>query len=195
MFVELMVALLIGLSPAVEFKEDFSGKQLLSWETLSGSWKTQGGELLGSSSGGDGLIFFKGGVLKNFSLECKIKVENREGSLVFRALDRNNLYLLVLNPKIGEEAQGSVLLLRRVNGKETYFAGCEQYFPKNEQVKLKVVCEGSKIDVYVNDKFTLSAEDKTFTSGFTGFRVFGDIFNGARASFQEFSVRELEVKK
>jgi hypothetical protein len=128
-------------------------------------------------------------------MECRVRVENREGSLVFRAFDKNNLYLLVLNPKVNEEAQGSILLIRRIKGKETYFAGSEQYFRTKESVKLKVVCEGNKIDIYLNDKFTLSVEDDNLSSGYAGLRVFGDFFNSCSAYFKEFSIKELKIKK
>ncbi|OGF48701.1 MAG: hypothetical protein A2231_09555 [Candidatus Firestonebacteria bacterium RIFOXYA2_FULL_40_8] len=153
------------------------------------------GEVQGASGGGDGIILYKGRAFTNFVMECKVRVENREGSLAFRVIDKNNLYILVLNPKTSDEAQGSILLIRRIKGKETYFAGCEQYFRVKEQVKMKVICEGKKIDIYINDKFSLSVEDGNISSGFVGFRLFGDFFNGSNAYFKEFSVKELETKK
>ncbi|MFH1074326.1 MAG: family 16 glycoside hydrolase [Candidatus Firestonebacteria bacterium] len=192
---KLVLALFIGLFPVLEYKDNFTSKDLCNWEVLSGNWNTVAGELHGTSGGGDGLIFYKGSTFKNFELECKMRVENREGSLVFRASDKNNLYILVLSPKVNEESQGSLMLIRRIKGKETYFAGSEQYFRVKEPVKLKVICEGKKIDVYVNENLRLSVEDDNLSAGYTGLRVFGDFFNSAGAYFKEFSVKETEKSK
>ena len=195
MFAKLVLALFIAAAPGLDKKEDLRIKDLSNWEVLSGNWKVVDGGINGNSGGGDGLILFKGPFLKNFTLECKISVENREGSLAFRVSDKNNMYLLVLSPKTDEESQGSILLIRRVKGKETYFAGAEQYFKIKEFVKIKIVCDGNKIDAYVNDKFAVSVEDANLPSGLAGLRVYGDFFNGAAASFKDFSVKETEVKK
>ncbi|OGF47532.1 MAG: hypothetical protein A2452_02435 [Candidatus Firestonebacteria bacterium RIFOXYC2_FULL_39_67] len=195
MFARLAIVLFIVLSPVTDNKDSLLTKDLNNWNIISGNWSIVDNEIHGISGGGDGLIFFKKSIFKNFVMECKINVVNREGSLVFRAADKNNLYILVFNPKVNEESQGSILLIRRLKGKETYFAGSEQYFRIKESVKLKIICEGKKIDIYVNDKFTLSVEDNNLAFGFTGLRVFGDFFNSCSAYFKEFSVKELEIKK
>ena len=122
-------------------------------------------------------------------------MESREGSLVFRAVDRQNLYILVFNPKVNPEDQGSILLIRRVKGRETYFAGSEQYIRLKEWVTLKVACEGKKIEIYVNGNLTVSVEDPNFESGFVGLRVFGDFFYGCNAGFKDFLVKAAEEKK
>ncbi|MCX5776720.1 MAG: DUF1080 domain-containing protein [Candidatus Firestonebacteria bacterium] len=193
MFLKLLLAVFVGLNPVYEYRDNFSSQELKNWEKISGNWEVKGNTLQGTSGGGDGLLFYKGVIFKNFTMECSVKVENREGSLFFRAVDRENFYLLVFNPKVAN-VQGSVLLLRRLKGRETYFAGCEQQVKTKEWVKLKVVCEGKRIDIYLNDKFTISAEDENLESGYAGLRVFGDIFNGCNAYFKDFLIKSQEEK-
>ncbi|GEM_PF-2715964 len=199
MFIKVLLALLAAAATGLEYTESLTAKSgpggLAGWEVVSGNWTQNDGFLQGNSSGGDGLLFYKKRTFANFVLECKVKVVNREGSLVFRAADKQNLYILVFNPKVNPEDQGSVLLIRRVRGRETYFAGSEQYIGSNEWLTLKVSCEDRRIEVYVNNKLTVSVEDASHGSGFVGLRVFGDIFNGCNAQFKDFSIRTSEVEK
>ena len=161
---------------------------LNKWEKISGDWVVLNDTLKGSTSSGDGLIFLKDKVFKDFILECKISVESREGSIAFRILDKNNMYILVFNPKVNKDAQGSLLLIRRIKGKETYFAGLEQYVPLRTWIKIKLVVEGKKINVYSNDNFVLSVEDENFSEGKVGMRVFGDILSPCTAYYKDFSI-------
>ena len=186
----IMGILLVAVS--AEFVDKFDSLDKEKWEIVSGEWRVKDGVLKGSSGGGDGLIFVKDKVYKNFILECKIKVENREGSIAFGAQDKKNLYIMVFNPKIGKDAQGSVLLIRRVKGKETYFAGAEQYVKSNEWIKIKLVVENKKIDIYANDRFVLSVDDENIAEGKAGFRIFGDFLSGCDAYFDDFSIKSLE---
>lgn len=199
MLLKVFLAFVLAAAPAAEYLESLaSGKGqdgLSNWEVVSGDWKLSGDGLSGNSGSGDGLLFFKKRTFTNFVMECKVRVENREGSLVFRAADKQNLYILVFNPKFNPGDQGSILLIRRVKGKETYFAGSEQYIKAKEWLTLKVVCEDKRIDVYVNGKLTVSVEDPNHETGFVGLRVFGDFFNGCNAQFKDFSVKALEAKK
>lgn len=185
------ILLLAAFFFPADHSDDFS-KGFLSWEIVSGDWKAENGMIKGSSGGGEGLLLLKDKLFANFTLECRIKVENREGSLAFRVKDKDNLYLLVFNPKISDESQGSVLLIRRLNGKETYFAGSEQYVWRNEWVKLKISAVKEKLEVYVNGKMTVSVDDKNLKEGRAGLRVFGDFFNGCDAYFDDFSIKAVK---
>jgi len=193
MILKLLAAFIVFSASALEFSESFtvggSDAVLKNWQIECGNWKLTEEGLNGTSGGGDGLIFYKNQQFRNFVMECNVRVENREGSLVFRASDKQNLYLLVFNPKTDKDSQGSVLVVRRVNGKETYFAGTELKIPRKEWIKLKVVCEDSNIQIYVNDKFTLSVDDENLKTGAVGLRVYGDFLNGCNASFKDFSVK------
>ena len=187
----IITLLCLTLLAAPVYYDDFKTFNQTKWQKVSGDWAQEGETLKGSSGGGDGLLFFGTKNFKNFTVECKIKVAHREGSLVFRALDKDNLYILVFNPKTAADAQGSILLIRRVKGKETYFGGAEVYVPLNEWTKIKVISEGKKIDVYMDGRFILSVDDDNLPfEGKVGLRVFGDFFSGCDANFDDFSVKE-----
>lgn len=187
--INIMFLLICGAG--LEVTEDFNSGDLNKWEIISGNWLIQNNTLRGTSSSGDGVIFLKSKIYENFILECKIKVENREGSLAFRALDKDNLYILVFNPKVSPDSQGSILLIRKVKGKETYFAGAEQYVVPNCWVNIKLIVEGEKINVYVNNRFVLSVDDENFKRGKVGMRIFGDIFTSCNTYYDDFSVKPL----
>lgn len=185
----LAVLVLLLVSASDEVVKNFNSLNADKWEVISGEWKEQDNVLKGSSGSGDGFIFIKDKTYKNFTLECNIKVENREGSIAFRVVDKNNMYILVFNPKVSKDAQGSVLLIRRIKGKETYFAGAELYVKSNCWIKLKLIVEGKTIRVYANDKFILSVDDENLSEGKVGLRVFGDFLSGCDAYFYDFSVK------
>ncbi|MFH1824593.1 MAG: family 16 glycoside hydrolase [Candidatus Firestonebacteria bacterium] len=183
----LCVSLLLG--ETFEFVENFNALDFDKWEKISGDWVAINDTLKGSVSGGDGLLFLKDKVFKDFILECKINVENREGSIAFRTLDKNNSYILVFSPKINKDIQGSLLLIKRIKGRETYFAGAEQYVPLKTWIKIKIITEGKKIDIYSNDNFVLSVEDENLSEGKVGLRIFGDFLSPSIAYYKDFSIK------
>jgi len=179
-----------SMAAAGEFRESFTELDSAKWSRISGgTWEIKNGELEGKSSGGDGLLFYEGGTFTDFTLECSLKVVSREGSLVFRAKDKENLYLLVFSPKEKKDSQGSLLLLRREKGKETYFAGVEVQSKPGDLIKIKISVRGRVIDVYAANKLCLSVEDATFSKGKVGLRVYGDFFNSAEAYFDDFGIK------
>jgi hypothetical protein len=177
------------MTAGIDITDNFDLLDKTVWQEVSGRWTVEEGRLKGESGYGDGLIFIKDRIYSDFVMEADISVYNREGSFAFRALDTNNMYLLVFNPKTNKESQGSILLIRRVNGKESYFAGAEQYVYIKEKINLKVETEGANIEIYVNGKLRISVEDTNFTSGKAGFRVYGDFLNSCKAYFDNFSIK------
>ena len=193
MKVFLCIASVLAASSAfMGFYEDFSTLDRSKWSVISGDWSVKNGMLKGSTGGGDGLLFYTERAYRDFILECRINVENREGSLVFRAKDKNNLYILVFNPKFSKDSQGSFLVIRRIGGKDTYFAGLELYKKNNEWIKAKIEARGKIIKIYADDNLVISVEDDNFSAGLVGLRIFGDILNGCDAYFDDFKVTPLE---
>ena len=148
------------------------------WSAISGDngqWSWAGGKIEGHSVSGDSL-FGSSKPYGDVTFSAVASTLNREASLAFRMQDAANGYILNFTP-VGTpgEPDGFVRLRRRVGNEETTLATYQgpRLAATGKSANIKVVAQGSFIQVFLNGANVLRAHDTNFASGSIGFRVYG----------------------
>jgi hypothetical protein len=112
--------------------------------------------------------------------------ENSEYGLIFRCQDDDNFYYSLVS------ADGYYLMGKRIDGKWhplRRWTICEYVNKGFSSNHLKVVCQGSQIDFYVNGNLLGTAVDDTFASGYVGGMVYVPKSGcGSRVAFDNLKV-------
>jgi len=148
------------------------------WSAISGNngqWSWSGGKIEAHTVDGDS-IFASSKKYGDVTFSAVASTSNGEASLAVRMQDGSNGYLAVFAPSgTVPNPDGFVRLVKRVSGNEIRLATYQgKRLPApGKSFKIKVVAEGSSIQVFLNGANILRAHDTTFTNGYIGFRVYG----------------------
>jgi RNA polymerase sigma factor (sigma-70 family) len=165
------------------------------WSAISGDngqWSWAGGKIEGHSVTGDS-VFASSKKYGDVTLSAVVTTPNREATLAFRLQDATNGYSVVFAPgnTPGNDGPGFVRLNKIINANETRLGTYQgkKMVAAGKSAKIKVVAQGSLIEVYLNGANILRAHDTTFTSGYIGFRIYGWADAPCDATFSEVNFR------
>lgn len=105
--------------------------------------------------------------------------------LTFRHQDSDNAYVFLIS------STGSYGLFKRVQGKWIALQKLAKtpYLNRGSKTnRLKVVCVGSRITVYINDRYITSVTDTSFTTGHVGLRADASDESGTQTHFDNLKV-------
>ena len=165
------------------------------WSAISGDngqWSWAGGIIEGHSVTGDS-VFASSRKYGDVTFSAVVSTSNREATLAFRLQDATNGYSVVFAPgnTPGNDGPGFVRLNKIINANETRLATYQgpRMVAAGKSAKIKVVAQGSLIEVYLDGANILKAHDTTFTSGYIGFRIYGWADAPCDATFSDVNFR------
>jgi hypothetical protein len=140
-----------------------------------GDWECQSGTSARISVTSGEHMVLRNEVLADAVIEADVSTLNREASLVMRAQDGDNAYVVVFIPE-GTAFPAAVLLLRKVAGSYVLLANAPLPEPvqTGEGAHLSVQMIGSQMQVRFNGEMIIDVSDPTFASGKVGLRAFAD---------------------
>jgi hypothetical protein len=108
-------------------------------------------------------------------IAADVSTLNREASLVMRAQDGDNAYVVAFIPD-GTPFPSGVLFLRKVAGAYVLLANAPLPSPVStgEGARLEAVMVGTLMQISLDGQPIISMNDPTFTSGMVGLRAFAD---------------------
>ena len=131
------------------------------------------------------------GQLGDFALEIDARRISGKGiyGLVFRLQDADNFYGFRVEPggrtySVGKNINGTGSFLQRRTGSDFINTG-------NSTNHLKVVCQGSQIEVYINGHHLTAVTDDSFTEGHVGM-TFKATEQDSRVAFDNIKVYSLD---
>ena len=150
-----------------------------NWSTLDGDkdqWSFENGKITGHSTTGDSMLASPG-KYRDVTFSAIVQTANREASLAIRMQDKDNGYLIVFAPSstplLG--SNGYIGLFKKISGNAINLATYTRAMSSiGQTAKLTVIARGPAIEVWINGKKILRANDSTFASGSIGLRIFGD---------------------
>lgn len=164
------------MSVVISFPTDIT-----KYTIVSGTWTIISPQLDGLIASGAGLITTVPSVLTNYSLEIPLRMlaaNNLEGAIVLRFVDSSNFYWAGLGlyghfVSIGKYLNGVAseqVYAKDANGN----ALLDTMIVQDQRYILKVVAEGARIRVYVNNILFIDWTDPTspLLSGNIGFRIY-----------------------
>lgn len=165
------------------------------WLVLSGErdqWDLTNNVVTGHSTTGDSILA-SASRYGDVTISAMLGTTNREASLALRLQDAANGYLAVFVPDETPGAGGvpRITLLKRKFGREEELA----IFKKpglsgpGKLEELTFMATGSQLEVRLNGDTVLRATDGTFSNGFVGLRVYGDIGMPCDGTFSNLTVR------
>ncbi|UJF35548.1 PA14 domain-containing protein [Paenibacillus hexagrammi] len=173
------------------FSEDFNDGKLSDWNTYGDSnmvWSASTGALAVNAGGGYKAVNL-GTDFDNFIYESDISISgganNDNAGLIFR----------VSNPTAGADnlkgyyagiRNGNTVQIGRFNNNWKELASVYCPINPNTTYRLKVIVNGSRIDVYVDNKLIASANDDMWTHGAIGSRTWN-----VNAKFDNISVQRI----
>jgi GH43 family beta-xylosidase/uncharacterized protein YjdB len=161
-------------SKAATFLEGFDSGNASGWTTYGGSWSvTDGKYKVGEGSGFKSIA--NNTNYSNFTYETDISVSKGERD------ENAGVLFRVSNPTVGTDnlkgyfagiAVNGRVQVGKFNNNWTELASIPYPISQNTVYRLKVVAEGSNIEVYINDEVVVSVVDRTYTQGAIGLRTF-----------------------
>jgi len=162
------------------------------WSAISGDngqWIFADGQIEAHTITGDSILA-SSEKYGDVTFSAIAKTTNREASLAFRMQDAANGYILNFTP-VGSpgEPNGFVRLRKRIGNDEITLATYQgpRLVATGKSAKIKVVAQGSLIQVFLNGANVLRAHDTTFTTGYIGLRVYGWADSPCDATFSHVS--------
>ena len=163
-----------SLSSSSSSSSASSLSSIAGWTTYGGIWSVSGNQYTVNSDPGAKIIS-NNTSYDNFVFEADVKVgPSGNAGLIFR----------VFNPGVGadtyngyfagiDSGAGSVFL-GKANNSWTYIAGSSMAITANTFYHMKVVANGSQIQIYLNDMGIpkVAVNDTSFTSGAIGLRTY-----------------------
>ena len=168
--------------------ENFEDGDAAGWKTYAGTWAIEDVAPLGgayayrqtNTSDDRTWTLFD----KHFDTDLIITADvhlvagtGEEAHILFRAQSERNNYEFILRGRGNDD----VLLYRRVNGSATNvfeydlpdaIFGGPNYIDIGNSYAIKIVCTGSLIQFYLDDKFLFAYPDSTFSSGRVGLSTY-----------------------
>ena len=149
------------------------------WSAISGDngqWSWAGGKIEGHSVTGDGVLA-SSKKYGDVTFSAVVGTPNREATLAFRLQDATNGYSVVFAPgnTPGNDGPGFVRLNKIINATETRLGTYQgkRMVAAGKPAKIKVVAQGSFLEVFLNGASIVRAHDSTFTNGYIGLRIYG----------------------
>jgi serine/threonine protein kinase len=166
------------------------------WSVLKGDmdqWEWVDNTMTGHSTNGDSILASTR-KFGDVTLSAMVSTTNREASLALRFHDADNGYLAVFAPDGTPSAKSDtskIVLLRRAAGEEKelgLFIRRGLSAP-GQLEKFTFSAKGRWLEVRLNDITVLRTNDRTFTSGYIGLRVYGDPKYPCDGVFSNLTVR------
>jgi serine/threonine protein kinase len=166
------------------------------WSVLSGDtdqWNWTNNAFYGYSSTGDSLLA-SAGQYGDVTLSALVSTTNREASLAIRMRDADNGYVVTFGPDGTPTAAwngGHIWLRERRSGEERQLGifNLRGRSAPGKLEKLTFTAKGSWLEVRLNDVIIMRANDRTFSSGHIGLRVYGDPIYPCDGVFSNLTVR------
>jgi hypothetical protein len=135
-----------------EFKPLFNGKDLEGWEGNMKLWSVKDGAIRGETSltnmtAGNTFLIWKGGVLKDFELKVKFRIQNGNSGVQYRAKDLGKYVVSGYQAEV-ENKQGKVGFLYEEKGRK-YLANVGEKVQIDEKGDRKVTGEIAPKDDYI----------------------------------------------
>ena len=160
------------------------------WSALSGDiddWTWANGKIMGHCTNGESILA-SGKEYRDVTLSAIASSTNREASLAIRMQDSDNGYIIIFAPSgtLRDDA-GHISLVKRLSGSETTLASYQGrvFSSMGQSAKIAVAAKGSWLKIQLNDVTVLRVKDTTFTSGFVGFRIYGNAEYPCDATFSK----------
>lgn len=157
----------------LQFFDDFSGKNMNSWDIYGGDFDATYTTVIAQSSDG-GKALIRNRLFDNFSFEADISITNSGGDagLIFRALSPH----IGVNSFYGYYAAftNSFITVGRVDNNWNELARATLTgFDANKTHRLKVQAKGPIISVFLDDMIVpkLQVKDTTYRTGMNGIRT------------------------
>jgi RNA polymerase sigma factor (sigma-70 family) len=165
------------------------------WSILRGDtaqWNSVDGAIHGHSTTGDTLLVStkKYG---DVTLSAIASTTNRDACFALRMQDADNGYLVLFVPDGTPWAAGNgshITVVKRMGGNEVELGSFKRrrLAVPGQTAKITVRARGSRIEVSMNDTTVVSVNDRTFSSGFIGLRVYGDPIKPSDATFSKLTI-------
>lgn len=153
------------------FTDTFDDGQADGWTTQYGSWSVvtdSGSPVFYQSSTTEGRARAGNASWTDYSVEAKVKVDNWNGSnrtyVAGRYQDGNNYYAASLYNSSG----GKLEIRKKVNGSTTTLAAKNFALSAGTWYTVKLVLNGSQLQMYVDGQLQLTATDSSLSSGGIG---------------------------
>jgi len=171
---------------SLPFEDNFDAGLRPEWFTWSGDWRIANGRLTTLTRRRLSCVAVGDPTWKDYAIETYFRggVTNAYLGIIMRAQDVNNLVMF----KLG--LHGSSLRVKQAGQERELLGGAGTYWhtPSNTSGYLRLEVRGDFYEVYYDDKFWLSINDDTFSSGLVGLCAYCD--NNC-AAFDNFKVVEL----
>jgi hypothetical protein len=166
-------------SPAPLFSDNFNDGNDTGWTRSGGTWAVESNEYSGTGAGSSGQYYATAGNTSwsNYTIQADVKIMSssptKDVGLIFRAADTSNHYLVALR-------QGSdtsrLELYKCVSGTFTSLGMAINSLTINADTwyTLKIVLNGSNIQVYLGGTLYIDKTDSYRGSGKIGVRVYND---------------------
>ena len=171
-----------------EFAPVFNGKDLTGWEGDSRFWSVRDGVLRGETTlqalpTGNTFLIWRGGVLKDFDLKVKFRIQNGNSGVQYRSKDRGKwvvsgyqaeienkqgkvgfLYeekgrksLANVGEMVEADAVGKVKVLGPIAPKQDYIG--KGYYKRKDWNEYRIVARGPQIEHWLNGLKTIDFND------------------------------------
>ena len=168
--------------PSGSFSDNFDDGNANGWTTYDGTWSVVSGQYnVGANPGAKSIA--NGTNFSNFTYDADLSINGGDAGIIFR----------VTNPTIGADSysgyyaglSGTQVILGKANNNWTQLATYNMTITANTIYHMRVVANGSNIQVFVTDMATakINFNDSSFTAGAIGVRT----YNSA-AKFDNISV-------
>jgi len=158
----------IKVANSTTLKDDFS-KQESAWSIKKGQWSFENGVLKQSATNERfPLILLEKEKLSDVDISVKFKpISGRidaSGGLVFRAVDKDNYYIVRANA-----LEDNFRLYTFKNGRRSEIASATVTPPTlGEFHTIRVVAKGEHIQAYLDGKLYIDHNDSSFSKGYVG---------------------------
>ena len=150
------------------------------WSVLQGNedqWSFAGGKIHAHSTDGQTILASEK-EYGDVTYSAIVSTTNREASMAIRMQNEGNGYLILFAPAhtpVPWNRTGFVAIIKMASGNETTLVSYKRRLSAAGQTaKIKVIAQGSSIEVQLNGTKILQTSDSTYASGHIGLRIFGD---------------------
>ncbi|HEX8311076.1 MAG TPA: DUF1080 domain-containing protein [Chthoniobacteraceae bacterium] len=172
-----------------EFRPIFNGRDLTGWDGDARLWSVKDGVIRGESSLGalvlsNTFLIWQGGVLRDFELRVKFRIqngnsgiqyrskdlgkfsvsgyqaeiENKQGKVGFLYEERGRKFLANVSEKVVVNAAGERKVIGALSTKEELIKN--GYYKKKEWNEYRIVARGNRLEHYLNSFQTIELTDE-----------------------------------
>ncbi|MGG0449668.1 GH32 C-terminal domain-containing protein [Priestia megaterium] len=141
---------------------------LSNWKPVTGTWNDTADGKIGKSDSDGYIMSEEQGDQFIYKSNMTFLDENHgSGALLFRAdAEAKNGYIASV-----DASKDTIKLVKLQNGISTVLAETNKKIDTSKSYQVKVTASGNELDLHIDDNFTLTAKDETFSKGLFGLHV------------------------